>query len=127
MNLLKLTERAARTLCCCKLLAADIGSEGKQLELAAALDALRKHPPGAPPLVVGLFNQCMAHGDGVVHAIGCARTAPTVENWDRVQRSLPRLENSVDNLHAAAAHRAGVVGRPIQASVTSNRGSLRRT
>ena len=110
MNLLKLTERAAHALQCCRHLMADVGSENGQHELAAALDALQKHPPTTPPIVVGLFNQYMAHADGVIHAIGCTRTSSALDARDRLQRALFRLQASLDNLHGAAARRAGVSG-----------------
>lgn len=126
MNLLKVTERTAHTLRCCKQLAADVGSEENQRALAEALDALQRHPPTAPPLVLGLFNQCMAFGDGVIHAIDRVRAEPTPEARRWVQRSLVQLQECVDSLHAAAAHRAGVVGRrapvsPLAAQLTQRR------
>lgn len=111
MNLLKLTERAAHTLQCCRQLMADVGSEERQRALVACLDTLRKHPPDAPPIVVGLFNQSMALADGVIHAIARERTSPTPEGAAWVQRSLVRLQDCVESLHAAAAHRAGMIGR----------------
>lgn len=116
MDLLKLTERSAHTLQCCKHLKGHVGSEESQRELAVALDALRKHPPSAPPVIVGLFNQCMAHGDGVIDAIASARASPKLEAADRLHRSLVRLQDSVENLHGAAARRAGVIGNLRSAS-----------
>ena len=79
MNLLKLTERTAHTLQCCEHLMADLGCEDHQRALAASVDALRKHPPVAPPVVVGLFNQCMAHADSVIRAIARAPTSPALD------------------------------------------------
>jgi hypothetical protein len=127
MNLLKLTERAAHTRECCNHLAADAGSEEHQRTLAASLDALRKRPPTAPPVVVGLFNQCMAHGDAVIHAIARARTSPTPEARDRLQRSLARLRDSVDNLHGAATRPAGTIGRRTHASPPLAPATLRKS
>ena len=126
MDLLKLTERTAHTLQCCKHLLADIGSEDRQRALAAAVDALRKHPPAAPPVVVGLFNQCMAHADGVIHAIARARTSPALDAMDPLRRSLLRLQDSVDNLHGAAARRTGVNGNLRTASPLPARTTARR-
>lgn len=120
MNLLKLTERATHALQCCERLMADAGSKDHQHALAISLDSLRKHPPTAPPVVVGLFNQCMAHGDCVVHAIVRARTSPTPDAIDSLGRSLLRLRGSLENLHGAAARRAGVVGRRVPASPLSS-------
>jgi len=106
MNLLKLTERAAHTLQCCKRLAANVGSEEHQRALAASLDALRMHRPTGPPIVVGLFNQSLALSDGVIHAIAQMRIEPIPEVRGWMQRSLVQLRDCVENLHAAAEHRA---------------------
>lgn len=126
MNLLRLTERSAHTLRCCQRLKADVGSEEYQRELAAALDALRNHPPVTPPIIVGLFNQCMAYGDGVIDAIACARSSHRLETVDRVYRSLDRLQDCVDNLHGAAARRTGMSGNlrtvsPLPVGTTARR------
>ena len=126
MNLLKLTERSAHTLRCCKHLKADVGSEESQRALAAALDALRKHPPTAPPLVMGLFNQCIALGDGVVHAVARASTSPTPEDRVWAQRSLAQLLDCVGDLHATAARPARTVGREAPITSLPTRTTLRR-
>ena len=126
MDLLKLTERTARTLQCCEHLLADTGSEDHQRALAASVDALRKHPPAAPPVVVGLFNQCMAHADGVIHAIARARTSPALDAMGALRHSLLRLRDSVDNLHGAAAPRVGVVGRRTTVSTLPSAAMRRR-
>jgi hypothetical protein len=124
MNLLKLTERT-HTLQCCEHLMADLGCEDHQRALAASVDALRKHPPVAPPVVVGLFNQCMAHADSVIRAIARAPTSPALDAMDTLRRSLLRMQDSVDHLHAAAALRAGAAGRRTSVSSLPAPGALR--
>lgn len=116
MKLLKLTERAALVLKSCERLQSEPESEAHGRALAEALDALAKTPPDEPPILVGLFNQTVALGDNTIFRIVHARRSPTPEAIDSVRRAVARLRECATDLHAAAARRPAIAGRPVSPS-----------
>lgn len=116
MRLLKFTDRAALVLNSCERLQSEPDNEAYGRALAEALDSLASKPPDEPPILVGLFNQTVALGDNTVFRIVQARRSPTPEAIDSVRRAATRLRECATDLHAAAARRSGIVGRPVSPS-----------
>lgn len=105
MDLLKLTERAGRVLECCEKLQSEPTNDEYRLSLEAALTALATSRPVSPPIVVGLFNQAIALGDGVAFRIADALKSPTPEAFDAVRRAVLSLHVCVFDLHGASLRR----------------------